>query len=60
MHPEAGEVTQLLQEWRAGNREAEGRLFELVLSELRRLAHRYMKGERRGHTLQTTELVDQI
>jgi RNA polymerase sigma factor (TIGR02999 family) len=57
-HP--GEITQLLQEWRSGSREAEDRLFELVLPDLRRMAHHYMRGERRDHTLQPTELVDQI
>jgi RNA polymerase sigma-70 factor (ECF subfamily) len=30
-----------------------------VYEELRRLAHRYMEGERRGHTLQTTALVNE-
>ena len=57
-HP--GEITQLLHEWRAGSRAAEDRLFELVLPDLRRMAHHYMQGERRDHTLQPTELVDQI
>ena len=55
-----GEITQLLQKWRAGNRQAEDRLFELVLPDLRRMAHHYMHGERRDHSLQPTELVDQI
>src|SRR5262249_21814574 len=58
--PQPGEVTLLLQQWRVGDREAEKRLFELVLPELRRLAHHYMRGERRDHTLQPTELVTQI
>ena len=39
---------------------AENELFALVLPELRRLAQYLMKGERKGHTLQPTELVDQI
>ena len=30
-----------------------------MYEELRRLAHRYMEGERRGHTLQTTALVNE-
>ncbi|HVO99774.1 MAG TPA: ECF-type sigma factor [Bryobacteraceae bacterium] len=55
-----GEVTQLLQEWREGSREAENELFTLVTPNLRRLAHYLMKGERKGHTIQPTELVDQI
>ena len=55
-----GDITQLLQEWREGNREAENELFTLVTPNLRRLAHYLMKAERKGHTLQATELVDQI
>jgi|SRR5580658_1650093 RNA polymerase sigma-70 factor (ECF subfamily) len=55
-----GDITQLLQAWRAGNSEAENQLFSLVLPNIRRLAHYIMKGERKGHTLQPTELVDQV
>jgi RNA polymerase sigma factor (TIGR02999 family) len=55
-----GDVTQLLHQWREGNREAEGELFAVVLPNLRRLAHYLMKGERKGHSLQATELVDQV
>jgi len=52
-------VTQLLGAWRAGSREALDQLTPLVYDELRRLARRYMSSERRGHTLQATELVNQ-
>src|SRR5438552_2774983 len=55
-----GDVTQLLREWREGSPEAESRLFALVTQDLRRLAHYFMSGERQGHSLQTTELVDEI
>ncbi len=55
-----GEITQLLQKWREGDREAENELFTLVFPNLRRLAHYLMRGERKGHTLQPTELVDQL
>jgi RNA polymerase sigma-70 factor, ECF subfamily len=58
--PEQGDITELLQRWREGNRDAENELFVRVMPELRRLAHYLMKGERKGHTLQATELVDQI
>jgi RNA polymerase sigma factor (TIGR02999 family) len=34
-------------------------LIPLVEGELRRIAHRYMGGERKGHTLQTTALVNE-
>jgi len=54
------EVTELLHRWRQGDRAAENELFELVLPNLRRLAHYFMKRERPGHPLQPTELVDQI
>jgi RNA polymerase sigma factor (TIGR02999 family) len=55
-----GDVTQLLHKWREGSREAEEELFTLVTPNLRRLAHYLMKGERQGHTMQATELVDQV
>src|SRR5215475_12867485 len=55
-----GDITILLQRWREGNRDAENQLFEIVLPNLRSLAHYLMKGERQGHTLQATELVTQI
>ncbi len=55
-----GDITHLLHEWRAGSREAENQLFTLVLPNLRKLAHYLMQRERKGHTLQATELVDQV
>ena len=55
-----GDITHLLHEWREGSRTAENELFAIVLPNLRRLAHHLMKGERKGHTMQATELVDQI
>ncbi len=60
MPEKAGNITSLLQEWRSGSRTAENALFELALPDLRRLAHYLMKRERKGHTLQATELVNQI
>jgi RNA polymerase sigma factor (TIGR02999 family) len=55
-----GDITHLLNQWRAGSREAENELFELVLPSLRRLAHYLMQRERKGHSMQATELVDQV
>lgn len=52
-----GEVTILLAEMRAGRKDALTRLVPLVYNELRRLAGRYMRDERTGHTLQPTALV---
>src|SRR5438093_9281639 len=52
-------VTQLLQQWSHGDGAALAELTPLVYEELRRLAHHYMEGERPGHTLQTTALVNE-
>ena len=57
MGPES--VTQLLLRWRAGEQECLNQLIPLVEGELRRIAHRYMRMERSGHTLQTTALVNE-
>ena len=60
MSEKTGDITLLLHQWREGSRTAENELFALVLPNLRRLAHHLMKGERKGHSLQPTELVDQV
>jgi len=60
MDESMGDITQLLHQWRAGSREAENQLFTLVAPNLRRLAHYLMQRERKGHSLQATDLVDQI
>lgn len=57
--PSPGAVTQLLQAWGNGDDGALERLTPLVEEELRRLARGYMARERRGHTLQTTALVNE-
>jgi RNA polymerase sigma factor (TIGR02999 family) len=59
MSSEPRTVTQLLLAWREGDRSALDRLMPLVYEELRRLAAHYMRGERTGHTLQTTALVNE-
>jgi RNA polymerase sigma-70 factor (ECF subfamily) len=53
------EVTRLLAAWGQGDRLALEKLTQLVYEELRRVAHRYMKGQRADHTLQTTALVNE-
>jgi RNA polymerase sigma-70 factor (ECF subfamily) len=55
----AHHVTQLLQDWSQGKDAALEELLPLVHQELRRLARRYMFGERPGHTLQATALVNE-
>ncbi len=57
--PSTHEITGLLQAWRQGDQSALEHLVPLVEAELHRLAHRYLAGERPGHTLQTTALVNE-
>jgi RNA polymerase sigma factor (TIGR02999 family) len=56
-HKPANEVTQLLHQWREGNREALDTLLPLVYKELRRLAHFQLRSERTDHTLHSAALV---
>jgi RNA polymerase sigma factor (TIGR02999 family) len=60
MGEEVGDITFLLHQWQQGSPNAENQLFDLVVPDLRRLAHYLMKRERPDHSLQPTELVDQI
>jgi len=55
--PSRKDVTGLLIDWSKGDQEAFNDLMPLVYDELRRLASRYLRNERPGHTLQTTALV---
>ena len=52
-------ITQLLVAWNQGDKDALSQLTPLVYRELHRLAHRYLAGERQGHILQTTALVNE-
>jgi RNA polymerase sigma-70 factor (ECF subfamily) len=54
----AKDISKLLRAWSDGDQSALDGLTPIVYDELRRLAHRYMKRERPGHTLQTTALVN--
>ncbi len=47
----------MLQEWSGGKQEALDALLPHVYAELHRQASRYLRGERAGHTLQTTALI---
>jgi RNA polymerase sigma factor (TIGR02999 family) len=51
------EVTQLLVAWSDGDEGALDKLMPLVYAELRQMAKRFMRGQREGHTLQTTALI---
>lgn len=52
-------VTRLLMRWAHGEPDCLEQLLPLVHDELRRIARRYMRRERPGHTLQTTALINE-
>ena len=49
-----------LADWAERHPTARDQLMPIVYEELRRLARHYMRGERAGHTLQTTALVNEM
>jgi RNA polymerase sigma-70 factor (ECF subfamily) len=53
------DVSGLLRAWSGGNQDALQALTPIVYEELRRLARRYLRRERSGHTLQATALVNE-
>jgi RNA polymerase sigma-70 factor (ECF subfamily) len=57
--PDTSDISTLLRAWSEGDQSALKGLTPIVYDELRRLAHHYMDGERSGHTLQTTALVNE-
>ena len=56
----SSEITGLLTAWREGDPAALDRLSTFVYDDLLRLAHRHMKNEQPGNTLQTTALVNEV
>src|SRR3954470_17514923 len=54
-----GGVSEILEAWRDGDRRALERLPPIVYDELRRLARRYLRRERPGHSLQSAALVNE-
>ena len=55
-----GEVSLLLERILGGDRSAEGRLFDLLYTDLRRMAAYQLRKERSDHTLQPTALVNEV
>ncbi|HKE23139.1 MAG TPA: sigma-70 family RNA polymerase sigma factor [Bryobacteraceae bacterium] len=55
-----GDVTQLLAQWKNGDRAALEAATNIVYAELRRIADAYLKRERIGHTLQPTALIHEV
>ena len=57
--PASQNVTQLLLAWGRGDEAARDELIPLVYDTLRRIARHHLRGERAGHTLQTTALINE-
>lgn len=55
-----GDVTALLEAWRQGEDDALVRLMDVVQKELHQIASRMFRGERAGHTLQPTAMVNEV
>ena len=58
--PATHEVTQLLRAWTTGDEQALEKLTPLVYEGLHRVARHHMAGQRSGHILQTTALVNEV
>jgi RNA polymerase sigma factor (TIGR02999 family) len=59
MATEKDEITHLLQRWRTGDTEAESKIFELLLPELRKIAARCFGRESPGNSIQPTLLINE-
>jgi RNA polymerase sigma factor (TIGR02999 family) len=57
---ETSEITQLLKAWQNGDGEALDKLMPLVMPELKEIARKYLRRERKNHTLQPTALVNEF
>ncbi len=59
MEEEAADIPALIEASSSGDSAALGRLVEALYPELRSIAHRYLRRERRDHTLQCTALINE-
>jgi RNA polymerase sigma factor (TIGR02999 family) len=55
--PSPHDITRMLIEWGRGDRKALEDLIPVVYSQLRRQAARYLRREREGHSLMTSDLI---
>lgn len=56
---EPSSLTTLLHHWKAGDQSALDELTPMIYDDLRRIARRHLRSERKGHTLQATALVNE-
>lgn len=60
LSPPTHEITVLLQAWNRGDNQALEKLTPLIYEELRRAARRCLARGRRGNTLETTALINEL
>ena len=60
MQPQANDITDMLANWRGGDRAALDRLLPLIRAELNRLARRHLGHERQDHSMQPSSLVQEV
>jgi len=53
-------ITELLDAWSNGDKSALDRLVPMIVEDLRHIAKRHLGRERRGHSLQTTAVVNEM
>jgi RNA polymerase sigma factor (TIGR02999 family) len=58
--PSPHEITELLRAWQGGDDEAFAELSRLVYDKLRRIAHGCLRRERAGHSLEPTDLINEV
>jgi RNA polymerase sigma-70 factor (ECF subfamily) len=56
---QTAEITLLLRKWRAGDEHALDELVPIVSADLFRRARRYLAGERRGHSLRSSDILQE-
>ena len=54
------EITELLRRFHAGDRSGYQRLMELMYEQVKAIARRYLRDERPGHTMWSTDLVHEV
>ncbi len=59
LEPQRGTITALLVDWAAGDSECLNELVNRLIGELKGMAHRHLRRERVGHTLDTATLVNE-
>ncbi len=58
--PSGNEITELLQAWNRGDDQALEKLTPMIYAELQRAARRCISRSRRGHTLETAALINEV